>query len=95
MSHKLTFDSASSLFRVHLEADYEGVLRFNVQDDVYVITSTKVPEELKGKGYGKVMMETILPEIERQGVTIRPECSYVVHYLARHPEWSNLIADPS
>ena len=93
MSHKLTFDRANSLIRVHLEAEYDAIMKFEVHDNVYVITSTKVPEALQGKGYGKVMMETILPEFERLGVTIKPVCSYVVQYMSRHPEWSHLLAE--
>ncbi|MCG9596191.1 N-acetyltransferase [Vibrio sp. Isolate25] len=95
MSHKVVFDEPNSLFRVHLEGEHDAIMKFDVQGSVYVITSTKVPEELQGKGYGKVMMEAILPEIERQGVKINPICTYVVHYLSRHPEWSHLLAEPS
>lgn len=58
------------------------------------ITSTRVPDELQGKGYGKVMMESVLPEIERAGLTIVPVCSYVAHYLERHPEWQHLRHRP-
>jgi predicted GNAT family acetyltransferase len=93
MLHKVVFDEPNSLFRVSLEAEHEAIMKFEVHDDVYVITSTKVPEALQGKGYGKVMMETILPELERLGVTIKPVGSYFVHYLSRHPVWSLLVTE--
>ncbi|MEL7438584.1 MAG: GNAT family N-acetyltransferase, partial [Pseudomonadota bacterium] len=54
--------------------------------------STLIPEELRGKGYGKVMMESVLPEIEAQGYRVVPVCPYVVKYIARHPEWEYLLA---
>lgn len=51
------------------------------------ITSTLIPEEVRGKGYGKVMMEAVLPEIEAQGYRVVPVCPYVIKYMATHPEW--------
>jgi predicted GNAT family acetyltransferase len=49
-----------------------------------------VPDSLQGKGYGKVMMEAVLPLIEQQGQTIVPVCSYVDHYLTRNAQWQHL-----
>lgn len=86
-------DSQSGEFRVHLEADYYAVARYQrIDGKVMAITSTRVPDELQGKGYGKVLMEAILPEIEQMGVTIRPVCPYVEHYLNRHAQWQHLLA---
>ncbi|MFM2587389.1 GNAT family N-acetyltransferase [Vibrio sp. TBV020] len=93
MSHTLIIDEVNSQFRVHLEDEQYAVVKFELKGDVYAITSTKVPEELQGKGYGKVMMETVLPEIERRGAKVEPICSYVVHYLNRQQQWAHLKAE--
>lgn len=89
-------------FRVYLEQQMYAVARYYWESDllnndhqdpkVMAITSTRVPDELQGKGYGKVLMEAILPEIEQMGVVIRPVCPYVEHYLNRHPQWQHLLA---
>jgi len=92
MSHKVIFDEVNSQFRVHLEGEHYAIVKFESKGDTYVITSTKVPEVLQGKGYGKVMMEAVLPEIELLGVKVEPVCSYVVHYLSRNSQWSHLKA---
>lgn len=92
MSHSLIFDEVNSQFRVHLEGDHYAVIKFVDKGSTYAITSTKVPEELQGKGYGKVVMEAILPEIDKRGLKIEPICSYVAHYLNRYPQWSHLKA---
>jgi predicted GNAT family acetyltransferase len=64
-----------------------------LSDDVYTITSTKVPEELQGRGYGKVMMEVLLSELEKRDAKVVPVCSYVVHYLNRNLQWAHLKVD--
>ncbi|KJY82117.1 acetyltransferase [Vibrio galatheae] len=92
MAHKVTLDRSNGEFRVHLEGEHFAVVKFQDKDGIYAITSTKVPEVLQGKGYGKVMMEAVLPEIESLGVKIEPICSYVAHYLERNAQWSHLKA---
>lgn len=89
--HKVTFDQELKQFRVALEGDYSAIVKFEQQDNVFVITSTKIPNELQGKGYGKLMMEKVLPEIERMGVKVIPECSFVVAYFERNPQWQHLL----
>ena len=92
MSNSLIIDEVNSQFRVHLEADHYAVIKFVDKGSTYAITSTKVPEELQGKGYGKVVMETILPEIDKRGLKIEPICSYVAHYLECSQQWIHLKA---
>lgn len=92
MDHVVFFEPESHQFRVHLESEHYAVVKYTVKGDVYSIVSTRVPDALQGKGYGKVMMEAVLTEIERMEGKIIPICSYVVHYLNRHSEWQHLRA---
>ncbi|NVD08553.1 N-acetyltransferase [Vibrio sp. JPW-9-11-11] len=92
MSNMVILDQQNSQFRVHLEDEYYATVTFVVKEDVYVITATQVPEALRGRGFGRVMMEALLTELEQMKVKVEPVCSYVVHYLERHPEWAHLKA---
>lgn len=90
--YEVTFDQADQEFRVLLERELYAIVKFERQDNVFVITSTKVPDSLQGKGYGKLMMERVLPEIETMGGKIIAKCSFVVSYLERNPQWQHLLA---
>lgn len=57
MEHQVTHDAQNHCFKVHLEGDEYAVVKYQQEDDVLYITSTRVPDSLQGKGYGKVMME--------------------------------------
>ncbi|UPQ89507.1 GNAT family N-acetyltransferase [Vibrio sinaloensis] len=92
MSNTVVLDQQNSQFRVHLEDQHYATVTYVVKGDVYVITATHVPEALRGRGFGKVMMEALLAELENMQVKVEPVCSYVVHYLERHPEWAHLKA---
>ncbi|MEZ8018321.1 GNAT family N-acetyltransferase [Vibrio splendidus] len=82
-----------NLITVELEPNQFAVVGYQRDGDVLRITSTRIPDELQGKGFGKVMMESVLPEIEQAGFKIVPVCSYVVHYMNRQPQWSHLLTD--
>lgn len=49
---------------VELEPNQFAVVKYQRQGDVLHITSTRIPDDLQGKGFGKVMMESVLPEID-------------------------------
>ncbi|MCY9828914.1 GNAT family N-acetyltransferase [Vibrio chagasii] len=87
------WDQDANQITVELEPDQFAVVKYKKDGEVLHITSTRISDELQGKGFGKVMMESVLPEIERAGYTIVPVCSYVVHYMNRQPQWSHLLAD--
>lgn len=92
MKHTVIFDKEGECFRVHLEGEHYAIVQYQFIDQAMHITSTRVPDELQGKGYGKVMMNSVLPLIEVQGFKIVPKCSYVEHYFNRNPEWQHLLA---
>ncbi|MGF1910082.1 N-acetyltransferase [Vibrio kasasachensis] len=88
--YTVTFDQVKREFRVTLARELFAVVEFERQGNVFVITSTKVPESLQGMGYGKVMMERVLPEIEKMDGRVLAKCSYVVAYLEKNPQWQHL-----
>jgi len=90
MKHDVIFDNDKCTFKVHLEGDAYAMVHYQLENKVMYITSTRIPDALQGKGYGKVMMESVLPLIEQQGFKIVPVCSYVKYYLDRHPDWQHL-----
>ncbi|HHX8314509.1 TPA: GNAT family N-acetyltransferase [Vibrio diabolicus] len=90
--HKVTHEVENNTFGVDLEQGYKAKVVYQLENNVMHITSTVVPEALRGKGYGKVMMEAVLPEIEALGYQIKPVCPYVIHYMEKNQAWSHLLA---
>ncbi len=85
-------DKQNGIFWVDLEQGLKAKLTYTLDGNVMSINSTKVPEELQGRGCGKIMMEAVLPEVEAQGFSVIPVCSYVVHYFNKNPQWQHLLA---
>lgn len=60
-------------------------------DSVWVFTHTLVPDPLKGKGIGSMLLEKVLHYCRAQKIRVVPECTFVAAYFRRHPEWNDLL----
>lgn len=87
-----THDQEQGRYEVEVASGFWAHLDYSEQDGVFVITHTFVPTELRGKGCGKILMETVLSDIERLGKKIKPVCSYAVVYMERQTKWQHLLA---
>jgi predicted GNAT family acetyltransferase len=61
-------------------------------DDTVDFFSTYVPKELGGRGYAAQLVEHALKFVRGQALKVVPSCSYVRAYIAKHPEYQNLLA---
>ena len=57
------------------------------------ITHTEVPKELRGKGVAEAMAAAVLEYARKGSLTVKPYCPFVAKYIARNPEYKDLI-DP-
>jgi hypothetical protein len=56
------------------------------------ITHTRVPDAVGHRGIAGALMQAALEHARASGWRVVPKCSYAVHYLDGHPEWSDLLA---
>jgi len=59
-----------------------------------VMTHTGVPAALAGRGIAAALVQAALDHARAQGLTVRPQCSYVRAYMQRHPESLDLLEAP-
>jgi predicted GNAT family acetyltransferase len=65
-------------------ADYRRI------GEVLVITHTETPAALRGRGVASQLVAGALDLIRRDGLKVRAGCSFVVDYLAQHPETADI-----
>lgn len=92
MGDLVIWDEKTSQIKVKLSDQHYAMVKVILVDDTLTITSTSVPESLRGKGSGSQMMETLLVDIEQKGLKVIPVCSYVDYYLTKNPQWAHLKA---
>ncbi|OCH27553.1 acetyltransferase [Aliivibrio fischeri] len=88
----ITHDPDNKCYLIALEGDAAAKVYYEKKGNILDVISTRIPDELQGKGYGKVMMESFLHEMRASNLLIVPVCSYVVHYMNKNPQWQDLLA---
>ncbi|MEM8957395.1 MAG: GNAT family N-acetyltransferase [Pseudomonadota bacterium] len=72
---------------------HESELTYSIASPTLVIADhTGVPDALRGKGVGKLLVERLVEDARREGFKITPLCPFVNAQRARHPEWSDVFA---
>jgi hypothetical protein len=76
------------------ELDVEGGLAFanyRRTPSAVVITHTETPRSLRGRGIASELVEGALRLVRADGMKVIAGCGFVVDYLHKHPEFSDLV----
>lgn len=77
------------------EARVDGhacVLNYQLRDHTMFIQHTAVPDAVGGRGIAADLTRHALETARVRGWRVLPLCSYAVAYIARHPDYQDLIA---
>ena len=81
--------------RHRFELDADGHVAFSNyrrDGDTLTVLHTEVPAALNGRGVGSALVRGLLGLARGQGLKVRPLCPFVAGYIARHPEYADLLA---
>ena len=73
--------------------DSAAVVEYRRAGDRIALLDTEVPEALSGKGVGSKPVRGTLDAVRAEGLKVVPRCEFVAAYVARHPEYRDLLAD--
>jgi predicted GNAT family acetyltransferase len=57
-----------------------------------ILHHTETPAHLRGQGIASKLVRGVLETARASGLKVEPRCGFVRAYLARHPEFDDLIA---
>jgi uncharacterized protein len=81
--------------RHRFELDADGHVAFSNyrrDGDTLTVLHTEVPAALNGRGIGSALARGLLDIARAQGLKVRPLCPFVSAYIAKHPEYADLLA---
>jgi predicted GNAT family acetyltransferase len=80
--------------RYELTADDEriGFLTYRIEAGVITLLHAEVNPAHERQGWGSRLVAGTLDDARARGLKVRPVCPFVVAYVARHPDYSDLLA---
>jgi uncharacterized protein len=80
------------LQRFELNVDgHTAVANYRLSPGVVTFTHTEVPSELSGRGVGSALVRGALEIVRQQGLKVVAKCPFVSAFIAKHPEFSDLL----
>jgi hypothetical protein len=76
------------------ELKVEGAIAFanyRLTPSTVIITHTETPRALRGRGIASELVRGALELIRADGRKVVAGCGFVVDYLQKHPEFSDLV----
>ena len=85
-------NSAESRYEALLDDEPVGFAYYRAEPGRVVFTHTEVPLEAEGKGVASALVRWALDDVRRRGLSAVPLCPFVRAFIARHPEYQDLVA---
>lgn len=89
----LTIEHAETQSRFTATVDgHTCELNYQLRDNIMIIQHTGVPSAVGGRGIAAQLTRHALDTARARGWRVLPLCSYAVTYIARHPDYQDLVA---
>jgi predicted GNAT family acetyltransferase len=83
----------TALSRFELEAGgVTAFMTYRLAGNVVTLAHTETPVAARGRGIASQLVKGVLDEMRRRGLKIVPRCPFVSAYIAKHPEYRDLVA---
>ncbi len=79
-------------YEINLDGEKVGHADYKADGDVLVFDHTEVDPAHQGKNLAGILMRHALEDVRARGLKMRPVCSYVVKFVERYDEFSDLVA---
>jgi uncharacterized protein len=83
----------TALSRFELESGgVTAFLNYRLDGGVITLQHTETPVAARGRGLASQLVQGVLDIVRARGQKIVPPCAFVRAYLAKHPEYRDLVA---
>ena len=86
-------DEAAHRFEAVVQG-LSAVLIYKIVPGRMLIQHTEVPQELEGRGIAAKMTRVALEYARSNKLEVVPACSYTATFMAKHPEYNDLLPPP-
>ena len=91
MANELVDNPAMHRFELPLGDDELAAAYYRLEGERLVIIHSEVPFHLSGQGIGSGLARAVFEEARRRRIKLVIRCPFFSAFLARHPEYSELV----
>ena len=88
----VTDEPARSEYVATLNGVEAGIIAYQRGDGVIDLQHTVVRPEAEGRGVGSALMRHALDAARQSGERVIPTCPFVAAFLAKYPEYDDVVA---
>lgn len=93
MNDEYKVEMTGRVFFIRLPDKSKAYLRYHIENGKLYLDATYTPENWRGKGLAKKLVEYALDHARKNGLKIAPVCSYSVYYFIKNPEKRVMLAE--
>ena len=83
----------TALSRFELDADgATAFLNYRIDGGTITLQHTETPVALRGRGIASQLVQGVLANVRARGLKVVPRCDFVRAFLAKHPQYRDLVA---
>jgi predicted GNAT family acetyltransferase len=91
MSSAVRDNTALSRFELD-DGDVTAVLNYTIAGNVMTLQHTETPPQARGRGLASLLVAGALEDVRARSLKVVPRCAFVRSYIAKHPEYRDLLA---
>lgn len=88
--HELVNNKQDSCFEFHIDEEIAKI-DYAQAGSAIALTHTEIPHNLRGRGIGTELVESVLEYIDGQDMKVIPLCGFVAGYIQEHPQWKRIV----
>jgi uncharacterized protein len=78
-------------YQLCLDGEVAGYIAYEVRGAHVAFMHTQIEDRFAGEGLGVQLVAQALDDIRAQGGSVLPYCPFVRSFIARHPEYQDLV----
>jgi predicted GNAT family acetyltransferase len=80
-------------YEVFADGEPAGFMTYRRAPERISLRHTEVDDAFEGHGVASTLVSTVLDEARAAGLGVLPFCPFVKGYIAKHPEYLDLVPD--
>ncbi|MEN3540569.1 GNAT family N-acetyltransferase [Microbispora sp. ZYX-F-249] len=81
----------ASRFEITVDGALAGFADYRLKGPAISFTHTEIDPAFEGRGLGSTLVRAALDAARDAGLEVLPFCPFVQRYIARHPEYLDLV----